>query len=59
MPDIAAHADQCRFYNCTHLHEPGCGVLAAVGGDGAGAIAPRRHGTYRELFDELSQPKRY
>lgn len=59
MPDIATHANQCRFYNCTHLHEPGCGVLAAVGGDGAGAITPRRHGIYRELFDELSQPKRY
>lgn len=57
MPDIAAHADQCRFYNCTHLHEPGCAVLAAVGDEAS--IAPRRHAIYRELFDELSQPKRY
>ncbi|HAU56181.1 MAG TPA: ribosome small subunit-dependent GTPase A, partial [Comamonadaceae bacterium] len=23
MPDIAAHASHCKFYNCTHLHEPG------------------------------------
>ncbi|MDB5731311.1 MAG: GTPase RsgA, partial [Variovorax sp.] len=23
MPDIAEHATQCKFYNCTHLHEPG------------------------------------
>lgn len=57
MPDIAAHADQCRFYNCTHLHEPGCAVLAAVGEDGP--IAPRRHAIYADLFDELSQPPRY
>ena len=20
----------CRFYNCSHQHEPGCGVLAAL-----------------------------
>ncbi|PZP95745.1 MAG: ribosome small subunit-dependent GTPase A [Variovorax paradoxus] len=57
MPDIAAHADQCRFYNCTHLHEPGCAVLAAVGEDSP--IAPRRHAIYADLFDELSQPPRY
>jgi len=28
MPDIKAHAGDCKFYNCSHLHEPGCGVLA-------------------------------
>ncbi len=57
MPDIAAHAGDCRFYNCTHLHEPGCAVLAAVGE--GGSVTPRRHTIYRELFDELSQPPRY
>ena len=30
MPDIHAHANDCRFYNCTHIHEPGCSVIAAV-----------------------------
>jgi ribosome biogenesis GTPase len=60
MPDLRRHTDACRFYNCTHLHEPGCGVLAAVGAsDGAGSITPRRHAIYRELFAELSQPRRY
>lgn len=58
MPDIAAHTGQCRFYNCTHLHEPGCAVLAAVGESGA-AINPRRHALYRQLFEELSAPKNY
>ena len=57
MPDIAAQAGQCRFYNCTHLHEPGCAVLAAVGE--ALPIAPRRHAIYRDLYAELSQPPRY
>ena len=60
MPDIAAHADQCRFYNCTHLHEPGCAVLAAVGDAGSkDSISPRRHAIYADLFAELSQPPRY
>ncbi|MFT3719933.1 ribosome small subunit-dependent GTPase A [Pseudorhodoferax sp.] len=57
MPDIAAHAGDCRFYNCTHLHEPGCAVLAAVGE--GGPVEPRRHAIYRALFEELSQPPRY
>lgn len=55
MPDIAAHADGCRFYNCTHLHEPGCGVLAQVEAPGhPGAISASRHRIYGELFAELS-----
>jgi ribosome biogenesis GTPase len=53
MPDIAAHATACRFYNCTHLHEPGCGVLAALE---RGEIAPSRHRIYAEIFAEL-QPR--
>ena len=30
MPDLRAHLGHCRFYNCLHRHEPGCGVIAAV-----------------------------
>ena len=30
MPDFKPHVPECRFYNCTHLHEPGCGVRAAA-----------------------------
>jgi ribosome biogenesis GTPase len=51
MPDFAAHLGECRFANCTHRHEPGCGVRAAVE---RGAIAPSRYRIYDELFDELS-----
>jgi len=50
MPDIATHASECRFYNCTHRHEPGCGVLAALG---RGEIAESRYRIYREIFEEL------
>lgn len=59
MPDIAAHATDCRFYNCTHLHEPGCGVISAVKTDSsAEGISAIRYSIYSELFTELGQ-KRY
>jgi len=58
MPDIAAHAGQCRFYNCTHRHEPGCAVMAHVSeARTPGAISPQRHRIYGELFEELSQSR--
>ncbi len=57
MPDIRQHTGDCKFYNCTHLHEPGCGVLAAVGQPLAeGGIEPVRHQLYAELFAQRSQP---
>nr|WP_242671192.1 ribosome small subunit-dependent GTPase A [Hylemonella gracilis] len=40
MPDLRMHAGACRFYNCTHLHEPGCAVIAAVE-PGESATAPQ------------------
>lgn len=53
MPDLQAHAGECRFYNCTHRHEPGCSVQAAVA---RGDISETRHRLYEQLFEELSQP---
>lgn len=51
MPDLRAHAQACRFYNCSHRHEPGCGVLAALE---RGEISASRHRIYCELWDESS-----
>jgi ribosome biogenesis GTPase / thiamine phosphate phosphatase len=60
MPDLKPHIAQCKFYNCSHMHEPGCGVIAAVA-DAPGAppdrIEPNRYRIYRGLFEELSQPR--
>jgi len=50
MPDLRPHTD-CRFYNCTHLHEPGCGVRAALE---RGLISASRYRIYQELHAELS-----
>lgn len=61
MPDIKPHVANCRFYNCTHRHEPGCGVIAAVeSADQPGApdkISAHRYKIYCDLYDELSQPR--
>ena len=58
MPDIAEHATGCKFYNCTHLHEPGCGVIAQVDSPShPGEISASRYRIYGELFAELSQTR--
>lgn len=57
MPDLRSHLGQCRFYNCTHLHEPGCGVISAIKNtDLAQPISEGRYKIYTELYEELSQP---
>lgn len=53
MPDFRRHLGHCRFYNCTHRHEPGCGVSAQ-----GSAIGESRYRIYNELFDELSTSPR-
>jgi ribosome biogenesis GTPase len=58
MPDIKAEAGDCKFYNCSHLHEPGCGVLRATQAEGVRSISANRFKIYGDLFAELSQ-KRY
>jgi ribosome biogenesis GTPase / thiamine phosphate phosphatase len=56
MPDLSAHGDHCKFYNCTHLHEPGCGVISALGRQ---EISASRYRIYSELFAIASEPERY
>jgi len=52
MLDYGKHLGACRFANCTHRHEPGCGVRAAIA---RGEIAPSRERIYEELMDELER----
>lgn len=48
--DIAELAKQCEFRDCSHTHEPGCAVLAAVD---LGAIAPSRFESYLRIREDL------
>ncbi len=54
MPDLAPHAAACRFYNCEHRHEPGCGVRAALE---RGEISESRYRIYGEIRQELAQTR--
>ncbi len=47
--EIAELAPQCRFRDCTHAHEPGCAVQAAVA---AGTLDAGRLDRWRKLLDE-------
>jgi ribosome biogenesis GTPase len=50
MPDFRDASKQCRFYNCTHRQEPGCGVREALA---QGAISESRYRIYGEIRHEL------
>lgn len=54
MPDIEAALGECRFYNCTHRQEPGCGVREAAA---RGAISAARLQIYADLYAELAQAR--
>ena len=54
MPDIAPHVQDCKFHNCTHVHEPGCGVRQALAEK---VLDPDRYQLYVEIHAELSGHK--
>ena len=49
FPEMMRHAPGCRFYNCTHTHEPGCAVAEAVE---RGEIARARYESYLKIRSE-------
>lgn len=60
MPDFMPHVKHCKFYNCSHLHEPGCGVIPAVNAaDAPDQISENRYQIYSDLYAELQQKRRY
>ena len=49
FPEMLRVADDCRFVPCTHTHEPGCAVKAAVD---AGTISAERYNSYLGMLEE-------
>ena len=49
FPEMLLASAQCRFTPCTHTHEPGCAVKAAVE---EGIIAPERYNSYLGMLEE-------
>lgn len=50
FPEIALAAEECRFNDCSHRAEPGCGVIAALAN---GRIEEARYSSYLKLSKEL------
>lgn len=50
LPELAAFAPRCRFADCSHVHEPGCAVLAALE---RGELSSARYDAYRRLLESL------
>lgn len=49
FPEMLRVADHCRFVPCTHTHEPGCAVKAAVE---EGLISPERYNSYLGMLED-------
>ena len=49
FPEMLRVMDDCRFKPCTHTHEPGCAVKAAVD---SGQISPDRYYSYLGMLEE-------
>jgi ribosome biogenesis GTPase len=54
--EFAPYASSCRFLDCTHTVEAGCGVLAALAD---GKIAQSRHLSYQLLYDQIKDIKEW
>jgi len=50
FPEMRELREECRFYNCTHLHEPGCAVMQAFEEK---KIAPSRYESYISMFESV------
>lgn len=50
FPEIAEAATSCRFRDCTHTHEPGCAVRAALA---EGEFPAERLDVYLQLASEM------
>lgn len=48
-PEMMRVAADCKFYNCTHTHEPECAVVRAVE---CGEIAYSRYESYLKILDD-------
>lgn len=49
FPEMMRWLPECRYYNCSHTHEPHCAVIEAVE---RGDIALSRYESYLKILDE-------
>lgn len=51
FPEMAALAGGCKFRDCTHTHEPGCAVVAALD---AGDLSRVRYRSYLRIRESMT-----
>ncbi|MCQ2195127.1 MAG: ribosome small subunit-dependent GTPase A [Paludibacteraceae bacterium] len=54
FPEIFKKSAECRFGNCTHTHEPGCAVLAAIDEH---LISQSRYASYISIIGDAEESK--
>lgn len=54
FPEIFEISHDCRYNNCTHTHEPGCAVLAALEDS---RIAQSRYNSYLSIMEDTNPDK--
>lgn len=54
FPDLFKHSKDCRFYNCTHTHEPHCAVKESVE---SGELSVERYSSYLKMLEEHDNDK--
>lgn len=55
-PEFIEYEKECRFYGCSHISEPVCGVRKALL---EGKISKVRYDNYMLLYEELKNRKKY
>lgn len=56
FPEFIPYEKYCKFAGCSHISEPQCGVRDALD---KGLISPSRYESYREIYEELLQKRKY
>ncbi|PKK95483.1 MAG: ribosome small subunit-dependent GTPase A [Tenericutes bacterium HGW-Tenericutes-5] len=54
FPDFFKLSSKCKFYECTHIHEPGCEIIKAYE---SGGILKERYEDYKFIYNEIKLQK--
>lgn len=55
FPEIFKLSSECKYYNCTHIHEPGCAVIEAAKN---GEISASRYLNYLSIYEDDNEKYR-
>ena len=56
FPEMRRRMADCRFSNCSHVHEPGCAVRAALE---QGEVAASRYQSYLSMLADIDEAQAY